>query len=57
MLSGVVNRVNPSDSEFPSEFLKVYINELFTKIEGSNCELDPGDFFYKRRRNKNKYIS
>ena len=39
MLSGVGNRVNPTASEFSSEFLKKYINELFTKIEGSNCEL------------------
>ena len=47
MLSGVGNLVNPSASEFSSEFLKIYINELFTKIEGSNCELDPGDFLIK----------
>ena len=47
ILSGVWNRVNPPASELSSEFLKIYINELFTKIEGSNCELDPGDFLIK----------
>ena len=47
MRSGGGNRVNPSASEFSSEFLKVYINELFTKIDGTNCELDPGDFLIK----------
>ena len=53
MRSGGGNRDNPSAAEFSTEYIKVCISELFNKIDGSNCELDAGEFLIKMEELKN----
>ena len=47
MRSGGGNRFNPAAHEFLSEYRKITVDSLFTKVRGSNCNLDAGEFLLK----------
>ena len=45
--SGGGNRDNPSANEFLAEYRKITVDTLFSKVRGSNCNLDAGEFLLK----------
>ena len=45
--SGGGNRDNPTANEFLSEYRKISVDSLFSKVRGSNCNLDAGEFLLK----------